>query len=99
MPFALGFSSMAALNACVEHKWLKAPLMALLEGMPDWDLQGDLLAGGYQLAAFRVEDDLYWEELCSLLDLDSDLPSIGLYDITVDEDGLPVLHSRSEEEE
>lgn len=72
---------------------------SMLEEMADWDLQGDLLAGGYQLAAFRVEDDLYWEELCSLLDLDSDLPSTGLYDITVDEDGLPVLYSRSEEEE
>lgn len=72
---------------------------SMLEEMADWNLQDDLLAGGYQLAAFRVEDDLYWEELCSLLDLDSELPSIGLYDITVDEDGLPVLHSRSDEEE
>ena len=71
----------------------------VLETMESWDLQGDLLSHGYQVAAFRVEDELYWEELCSLLNLDTEMPSTGLYDVTLDEDGLPVLTSREWEEE
>ena len=46
-----------------------------------------------------MEDELYWEELCSLLNLDTEMPSTGLYDVTLDEDGLPVLTSREWEEE
>ena len=70
----------------------------VLETMDTWDLRDTLLTQGIQVVALRVEDELYWDELCGLLDLDWDMPATGLYDVVLDEDGTPVLTGRGQEE-